>query len=195
MTWDGKFVNYPKFKWEWQAYRQSFHPMVGNDLVAKTLREKCVSGDAQKMIGNVEDLAEIWDTLETCYERQEKYVTEAPKAILEFRRYRMCDNITVWELYSLLRATIKSTRTVGHLRLLINDQRIPRIVGKMLHAEWKQWSTRQPEWILEEVEEAFEKFVEEKWKDALNMAAAESASWEIGVAEPSQAAAWEDCDI
>jgi 5-methylthioribose kinase len=148
------------------------------------------------MIGNVEDLAEIWDTLETCYERQEKYVTEAPKAVLEFfRRYRMFDNKTVWELYSLLRATIKSTRTVGHLRLLINDQRISRIVGKMLHAEWKQWSTRQPEWILEDVEEAFEKFVEEKWKDALNMAAAESASWEIGVAKPSQADSWEDCDF
>jgi hypothetical protein len=47
MTWDGKFVNYLKFKCEWHAYRQTFHPMVGNDLVAKTLREKYVIGDAQ----------------------------------------------------------------------------------------------------------------------------------------------------
>jgi hypothetical protein len=31
--------------------------MVGNDLVAKILREKCMSRDAQKMVGNMEDLA------------------------------------------------------------------------------------------------------------------------------------------
>jgi hypothetical protein len=32
--------------------------LVGNDLVAKILKEKCVSGDVQKMISNVEDLAQ-----------------------------------------------------------------------------------------------------------------------------------------
>jgi hypothetical protein len=43
--------------------------MMGNNQVDKTLREKCISGDAQKMIGNVEDLAEKWDKLDTCYKR------------------------------------------------------------------------------------------------------------------------------
>ncbi len=42
--------------------------MEGNDLVAKTLKEKWVSGEAQKIIGNTEDLAEIWDTVDTCYQ-------------------------------------------------------------------------------------------------------------------------------
>jgi hypothetical protein len=51
---EGKFVNY--LKCESQAYQQTYHPMVGNDLVAKILREKCVSRDAQKMIGNLENL-------------------------------------------------------------------------------------------------------------------------------------------
>jgi hypothetical protein len=31
-----------------------------------------------------------------------------------------------------------------------------------------------------EIEEAFKKFIEEKWRDVLNMAAAEPANWEVG---------------
>jgi hypothetical protein len=56
-------VNYLKFKCTWRAYQQICHSMVGkgNHLVDKTLRENCVSGDAQKMTGKVENLAEIWD--------------------------------------------------------------------------------------------------------------------------------------
>jgi hypothetical protein len=44
------------------------------------------------MVGHLEDLREIWDTLDTCSERPEKYTEEALKPILEFRRYRMFDN-------------------------------------------------------------------------------------------------------
>jgi hypothetical protein len=54
-SFDGKFVNYPRFKCKWRAYRQTYHAMVG------------MSGDVQKMIRNVEDLAEICDTLDTFY--------------------------------------------------------------------------------------------------------------------------------
>jgi hypothetical protein len=46
----------------------------------------------RKIIGNVEDLGEIWDTLDTCCERPEKYKTEALKPIVEFRRYKMADS-------------------------------------------------------------------------------------------------------
>jgi hypothetical protein len=40
-----------------------------------------------------------------------------------------------------------------------------------------------PEWIHEKVENAFEKFVEQKWMDSLNIAAAEPGSREAGEAE------------
>ncbi len=39
-VFDGKYVNYPRFKKEWVAYRETYHSIVNNDLVAKTLREK-----------------------------------------------------------------------------------------------------------------------------------------------------------
>jgi hypothetical protein len=41
---DGKFVNYPRFKMEWRAYRETYHSVVNDDLAGKTLREKCVKG-------------------------------------------------------------------------------------------------------------------------------------------------------
>jgi hypothetical protein len=92
---NGRFVNYPQFKKEWQAYRQAYHALVSNDLAAKTLREKCVSGEAVNMIGHLEDLDEIWETLDTCYERLEKYMVEALKPILEFRKDGVYDNCAV----------------------------------------------------------------------------------------------------
>jgi hypothetical protein len=36
-------------------------------------------------------------------------------------------------------------------------------MGKMPHADWKQWTTRQQVWIREEIEDAFERFIEQKW--------------------------------
>ncbi len=65
-------MHYLRFRKESSAYRQTYHAMVSNDLAAKTLWEKCVSGDKVKMIGSLEDLGEIWETLDTCYVRPEK---------------------------------------------------------------------------------------------------------------------------
>ncbi len=112
-TFDGKFVNYPRFKREWQAYRQTYHSLVSYDLAAKTLRENCVKGDTVKMIGHLDDLDEIWETLDTCFERPEKYMIEALQPILEFGRYRGYDNCAAREFYSLHIAAIKEAKAVG----------------------------------------------------------------------------------
>ncbi len=65
---DGKYVNYPRFRKEWVADKETYHSVVNDDLAAKTLREKCVKGDKWKMVGHLEDLTEIWNTLDTSYE-------------------------------------------------------------------------------------------------------------------------------
>ncbi len=44
------------------------------------------------MIGNKEDLDEIWDILDTCCERSEKYMSEALKLIVQLRQYKMSDS-------------------------------------------------------------------------------------------------------
>jgi hypothetical protein len=40
--------------------------------MAKIPRERLVNGEVRKMIGNVEELTEIWDKPDTCYMRPEK---------------------------------------------------------------------------------------------------------------------------
>jgi hypothetical protein len=84
----------------------------------------------------------------------------------------------VREFYSLLRAAIKGAKGIGRIGLLINDQTIPKIMGKMPYTDWREWATRRPDWLQQDVATAFEGFVERKWQDALNVAAAEPASWQ-----------------
>jgi hypothetical protein len=160
------------------AYRETNHSIVNDDLAAKTLGEKCVKGDAHKMISHLEELREIWDTLDTCYERPEKYMEEALKPILEFRKFRVFDRSAVREFYSTLRAAIKRAKRMGRLDLLINDQTMPKIMGKMPFADWREWATKRPEWIRGDLGVAFKGFIERKWKDTLNVAAAERQTWE-----------------
>jgi hypothetical protein len=107
--------------------------VVNDDLAAKTLREKCVKGDALRMVSHLDDLQEIWDTLDTDLERPEKYMEEALRPIVEFRKYKAADSCAVREFYSLLRAAIKGAKGIGRLSLLINDQTIPDHGQDALH--------------------------------------------------------------
>jgi hypothetical protein len=78
------------------------------------------------MVSHLDDLRKMWETLDTCYERPDKYMEEALRPIVDFRRYKISDSAAVREFYSLLRAAIKGARRIGRVELLINDQTIPR---------------------------------------------------------------------
>ncbi len=171
-TFDGRYASYPRFKKEWRAYRETYHSAVNNDQAAKALRDKCIQRDALRMVSHLDDLREIWETLDTCFERPEKYMEEVLRPIVEFRRYKVIDSAAVREFYSLLRTAIKGAKGIGRLGLLINDQTIPKIMSKMPYTDWKEWATKRPEWMQEDLGSAFEGFVERKWQDALNIAAA-----------------------
>jgi hypothetical protein len=146
-AFDGRYASYPRFKKEWRAYREIYHSAVNNDLAARALRDKCLKGDALQMVSHLDDLREMWETLDTCYERLEKYMEEALRPIVDFRRYKVTDSVAVREFYSLLRAAIKGTRGIGRLRLLINDQTFPKIMSKMPYTDWKEWATKRPDWM------------------------------------------------
>jgi hypothetical protein len=176
-AFDERYVSYPRFKKEWRAYRQTYHSAVSDDLAARTLRDKCLQGDALQMVNHLDDLREMWETLDTCYERPDKYAEEALKPIVDFRRYKIVDSAGVREFYSLVRAAIKGAKKIGRIEILVNDQTIPRIMSKMPHADWKEWATRRPNWMGQDATSAFEEFIERKWLDALNIAATEPAPW------------------
>jgi hypothetical protein len=154
-TFDGRYASYPRFKKEWIAYMETYHSAVNNDLAAKALRDKCIKGDALRMVSHLDDLWEIWETLDTCFERPEKYMEEVLRPTVEFKKYRATDSSAVREFYSLLRAAIKGAKGIGRLSLLVNDQTIPKIMGKMPHTDWKEWATRRSEWMHEDLGSAF----------------------------------------
>jgi hypothetical protein len=173
-TFDGRYVSYPHFRRKWGAYRQTYHAGVGDDLAARTLRDKCLQGNARQMVGHLDDLHEMWETLDTCYERPGKYTEEALKPITNFRRYKIIDSEAVREFYSLVRAAIKGARRVGRIEMILNDQTIPKIMSRMPPTDWKEWATKRPGWVDQDTAVAFEEFIEGKWRDALNIAATES---------------------
>jgi hypothetical protein len=47
----------------------------------------------------------------------------------------MLDSMAILKFHSLVRATIKGTRAVGHLKLLIDKQTLLGIMGKMPRAD------------------------------------------------------------
>jgi hypothetical protein len=109
----------------------------------------------------------------------EKYMEEALKPILEFRKYRVFNNSAVREFYSILCAAKKGSRGISRVDLLMTDQTIPKIMGKIPFADWKEWATKRPEWIRGNLGTAFKAYIERKWKDALNVVAAEHQGWEV----------------
>jgi hypothetical protein len=110
-----KYVEYPRFKKKWRAYRRTYHRLVWDELVNRALKEKGLVGNARAMVNDIEDLQEVWDTLDTCYDRPEKYFAEALEPIIEFRKYGVFENGTIREFYSLLRSTMLGTRRAGLL--------------------------------------------------------------------------------
>ncbi len=79
-------------------------------------------------------------------ERTEKYMAESLKPILEFRKYKVYDNNAVREYYLILLSAIKGTKTFGQVDLLINNQMVPKIMGKkMPFTDWKEWAMRRSE--------------------------------------------------
>ncbi len=72
----------------------------------------------------------------TCaMKRPKKYISEALLPVTEFRKYKMLDSMAIRKFYSLVRATIKGTRAVGTLKLLIDKQILLGIMGKMPRAD------------------------------------------------------------
>ncbi len=132
------------------------------------------------LVNDIDDLREAWNTLDTCFDRPEKYISEALDPVVKFRSYKAFDNGAIQEFYSILRAAMMGARKAGLLGRLINDQTLPGILAKMPPTDWHQWAKERPVWMREAIEEAFWNFVDQKWRDALDVAAAELPAWGAG---------------
>jgi hypothetical protein len=148
--------------------------------VCRSLKERSLASSIKILVNDIEDLREAWNTLDMCFDRPEKYIAEALEPIVKFKSYKMFDNGAIREFYSLLRAAMMGARKAGLLHQLINDQMLSSILVKMPPNDWRQWARERPTWMTEAIEEAFWSFVDQKWRDALNVAVAEPAAWGPG---------------
>jgi hypothetical protein len=180
LTFSGKYVEYPRFRMEWWAYRQTYHGHVRDKLVCRSLKEMSLASSVKILVNDIDNLREAWGTLDTCFDRPEKYIAEALDPIVKFRSYKAFDNGAIREFYSLLRAAMMGARKAGLLHRLVNDQTLPSILAKMPPTDWRQWAREWPTWMREAIEEAFWNLVDQKWRDTLNVAAAEPPSWGTG---------------
>jgi hypothetical protein len=179
-TFSGRYVEYPRFRKEWWAYRQTYHGLVRDELVCRSLKERSLASSVRMLVNDIDDLREAWNTLDTCFDRPDKYISEALDPVVKFRSYKALDNSAVREFYSLLRAAMRGARKAGLLSWLINNQTLPGILAKMPPSDWRQWAREWPTWMRDTIEEAFWNFIDQKWRDALNVAAAEPPSWGTG---------------
>jgi hypothetical protein len=64
-------------------------------------------------------------------------------------------------------------RGINLPRKLINEQTLPCIMSRMPLQDWKQWEKESISWIHEDVKDAFWRFVHQRWKDSMHVAAAD----------------------
>jgi hypothetical protein len=95
-------------------------------------------------VNNIDDLREVWNTLDTCFDRPDKYISEALDLVVRFRSYKAFDSGAIRELYFLLRAAMMGARKAGLLGRLINDQTFLGILAKMPPTDWQQWAKERP---------------------------------------------------
>ncbi len=106
---------------------------------------------------------------------------ESLDPVTKFRKYKAYKHAAIREFYSLLRAAMVATRKARLLHKLINDQMLPSIMPCMPLGDWKQWAKERPQWIQGSLEDAFWKFVDQKRRVSLNVAAAEPSSTEYSM--------------
>jgi hypothetical protein len=57
-TFNGKYMEYPRFRKEWRAYRQTYHGHMRDELVCRSLTERNLAGSVKILVNDIDDLRE-----------------------------------------------------------------------------------------------------------------------------------------
>ncbi len=69
-TFSGRYMEYPRFRKEWWAYRQTYHGhVIRDELVCRSHKEKSLASGIRMLVNDIDDLREAWNTLDTCFDR------------------------------------------------------------------------------------------------------------------------------
>jgi hypothetical protein len=64
-------------------------PIYGKELVCRTLKEKCLGPNMKALVGNVEELNQVWNMLDTRYDQPLKYIAEALEPVIKFGKCKV----------------------------------------------------------------------------------------------------------
>jgi hypothetical protein len=84
--------------------------------VCRSLKERSLASNVCLLVNDIDDLREAWNTLDTCFGRPEKYISEALEPVVKFRSYKAFDNGVIREFYSILRAAMMGGQEGGVTR-------------------------------------------------------------------------------
>jgi hypothetical protein len=60
-------------------------------------RRNAWGANVKMLVGDVEELDKVWDTLDTCYNQPEKYIAEALDPVIKFRKYKVFEDTAIWK--------------------------------------------------------------------------------------------------
>jgi hypothetical protein len=76
---------------------------VQDELVCGNRKKKCLGSNVRALVGEVKELDELWDTLDTCYDWLKKYIAKAVESVIRFSKYKVFEHTAIREFYFLLR--------------------------------------------------------------------------------------------
>jgi hypothetical protein len=117
----------------------------------------------------MEKLEEVWETLVTCHTHPEKYTSKTVEPIVKFKRYKAPPQTFRYQGILLLAEGCHDRSQRGPVapHKLINNQTLPGIMSQMSPGNRKQWAKERPLWIQDNIEEAFWKFLDQKWRNSI----------------------------
>jgi hypothetical protein len=141
-------------------------------MVCRSLKERSLASNVRLLVKDIDDLREAW--------KPWTHALTGRRSTFPRHWTPSFNNGAIREFYSILRAAMMGARKAGLLSRLINDQMLPGVLAKMPPTDLRQWAKERPVWMREAIEEAFWNFMDQKWRDALNVAAAEPPAWGTG---------------
>ncbi len=115
------------------------------------------------LVGNEEEMDKVWNMLNTCYNRPEKYIAETLEPIIKFRKYK----VFKYTLRILLPSQVSDDegKGINLLSKLINEQTLLGIMAVCLHKAGSSGPTRGHPVSTRT------RLLDQKWRDPLNVAA------------------------
>jgi hypothetical protein len=97
--------------------------------VCRSLKERSLASHVCLLVNDIDDLREVWNTLDTCYDRPDKYISEALDPVVRFRSYKAFDSGALWNKPGIILRGGRLYLDSQHATFIANFQQVPHFFG------------------------------------------------------------------